>query len=162
MSARSRLSLQAAPGGPVVVVVSRCSRGKPHTDRQVALGFSDTSKGFRTSVRACPESSLPCPLGPRRAVPRLCVRTTPTSSTAGRRQEESQAPGLAEGWGSPGSGVSASSNISIWGPTATNQEEWRGLGARRAPPDINPDSITPAATPSQLKQCCLLTKWSCQ
>lgn len=138
-------------------MVSRCSRGKPHTDRQVALGFSDTSKGFRTSVRACPESSLPCPLGPWRAVPRLCVRTTPTSSTAARRQEESQAPGLAEGWGSPGSGVSASSNINIWGPTATNQEEWRGLGARRAPPDINPDSITPAAAPSQLKQCCLLS-----
>lgn len=143
-------------------VASRCSQGKPHTAGQVALGLSDTSKGFRTSVTARPESSLPCPLGPRRAVPRLCVRTTPTSSTAGRRQEESQAPELAEGWGTPGSGVSASSNINISGPTqpgltAMNQEEWWGLGARRARPDINPALITPAAAPSQMKQRCLLS-----
>lgn len=40
------------------------------------------------------------------------------------------------------------------GPTATDQEEWWRLGARRAHPDVDAVWITPAAAPGQLKQRC--------
>lgn len=68
-------------GGPVVGVALLCSPGRSHINGQVTLGFPKTTKREGISrVRASPELSTP----------RFCVRATPTTSTAGRRQEESQ------------------------------------------------------------------------
>lgn len=78
-------------GGPVVGVALLCSPGRSHINGQVTLGFPKTTKREGISrVRASPELSTP----------RFCVRATPTTSTAGRRQEESQTQG-AEGLGIP-------------------------------------------------------------
>lgn len=90
-------SLRAGPWGRRLVqtagvcVALLCSPGRSHINGQVTLGFPKTTKREGISrVRASPELSTP----------RFCVRATPTTSTAGRRQEESQTQG-AEGLGIP-------------------------------------------------------------
>lgn len=79
--------------GPMVGGVSEGGALGPEAcpNWQVTLGFPKTTKREGISrVRASPELSTP----------RFCVRATPTTSTAGRRQEESQTQG-AEGLGIP-------------------------------------------------------------